>query len=273
MISGSMTVARLLDTHPELVEVLVRYHPHFKCLRKNLLRRVMGPRVTLAFAARIAGVPADELLATLRRAVGEPEPGPTPHPPLSSEGRGFVQPPRPAVLSAVPEARRVHLDVREDIRRGQEPFARIMAAVKALDTGQVFVLRAPFEPVPLYDVLGKRGFAHWTERRADDDWSVWFYREAGTAPAVPSRASATPAPTAEARTRALDVRGLEPPEPMVRILEALEELAAGERLEVLHERRPMLLYPQLDDRGFIYETDEPEPGLVRIRIQRGEQTG
>ena len=282
MISGDMTVARLLDEHPELVEVLVRYHPHFKCLRKNLLRRVMGPRVTVAFAARIAGVPADDLLATLRRAVAEPERDTSPHPALSPEGRGTShslspsqgegrgEGPKPAALVAVPEARQVHLDVREDIRRGQEPFARIMATVKALDPVQVFVLRAPFEPVPLYDVLGKRGFVHWTERRADDDWSVWFYREAGDTPAPRSQADREAAPAVDSRTRLLDVRGLEPPEPMVKILEALERFAPGEVLEVIHERRPMLLYPQLDDRGFVHETDEPEPGLVRIRIRRGE---
>ena len=33
-------------------------------------------------------------------------------------------------------------------------------------TEEALVLRAPFEPIPLYDVLGKRGFAHWAERRA-----------------------------------------------------------------------------------------------------------
>ena len=184
---------------------------------------------------------------------------------------GTGQGPKPAALAAVPEPRQVHLDVREDIRRGQEPFARIMAAVKALDRDQVLVLRAPFEPAPLYGVLGKRGFAHWTERRADDDWSIWFYREAGAAPAARPQANRAQAPIVGGRTRVLDVRGLEPPEPMVKILEALEGLAHGETLEVLHERRPMLLYPLLDDRGFLHETDEPEPGLRRIRIRRGEE--
>jgi uncharacterized protein (DUF2249 family) len=299
MISEQMTVGRLLDEHPELVEVLVQYHPHFKCLRKNLLRRMMGPRVTVGFAARVAGVPADDLVATLRRAVGEAERGPTPHPhsalasPLSSpplvgsvsartaalspegrgtsdspspfQGEGRGEGPKPAALAAVPEARQLHLDVREDIRQGGEPFARIMATVKGLEPSQVFVLRAPFEPAPLYDVLGKRGFAHWTERRADDDWSVWFYRDAVTATAARMNGQAADAPS----TRRLDVRGLEPPEPMVKILEALERLAPGELLEVLHERRPMLLYPQLDDRGFIHETDEVQPGITRIRIRRG----
>jgi uncharacterized protein (DUF2249 family) len=229
----------------------------------------MGPRVTLAFAARIAGVPADDLVATLRRAAGEPESPVSPHPILSPEGRGFVQSPKPEALAAVAAPCQLHLDVREDVRLGQEPFARIMAAVKALEPGQVFVLRAPFEPAPLYEVLGKRGFAHWTERRAADDWSIWFYREAGAAPPARPQAAPAQAPISAARTRVLDVRGLEPPEPMVKILEALEELIPGEVLEVLHERRPMLLYPQLDDRGFVHETDEPEPGLSRISIRHG----
>jgi hypothetical protein len=92
MISGDITMARLLDEHPELIEVLARYHSHFKQLRNRLLRRIMAPRVTVAQAARMAGVPADELLAVLRHAVGEPAPGaphlPTPHPALSPEGRG-----------------------------------------------------------------------------------------------------------------------------------------------------------------------------------------
>jgi len=156
---------------------------------------------------------------------------------------------RPAALDSLQEGQRVDLDVREDLRRGTEPFSRIMGAVAALDPGQVLVLRAPFEPAPLYRVLGQRGFAHWTESRAADDWSVWIY---------PYRVG-------------LDVRGLEPPAPMVRVLEMLDRLAPGQHLEVRHDRRPVFLYPQLDERGFVHETDEPEPGLVRILIRRREQ--
>jgi uncharacterized protein (DUF2249 family) len=71
-----------------------------------------------------------------------------------------------------------------------------------------------------------------------------------------------------ARSRHLDVRGLEPPQPLVRVLQEAERLEGGAELEVHHDRRPTFLYPLLDDRGFVHETDEPEPGLVRIRIRR-----
>jgi hypothetical protein len=55
---------------------------------------------------------------------------------------------------------------------------------------------------------------------------------------------------------------------MVQILERLDMLGPGQRLVVLHERRPMLLYPQLDERGFVHDTEEVEPGLVRIVVRR-----
>lgn len=84
--------------------------------------------------------------------------------------------PKPSFLESLASDRLVHLDVREDLRRGNAPFARIMATVEQLGPDQVLVLRAPFEPIPLCAVLGMRGFGHWTESRARDDWSVWFWR-------------------------------------------------------------------------------------------------
>lgn len=267
MITGDLTVARLIDAHPELVEVLAEYHPHFRRLRNALLRRVMAPRVSIAQAARMAGVAPEELLAVLRRAVGEPES------PRADEREAPAAEPspaerRPEALLDLPGSRLVAVDVREDVRRGQEPFARIMAAVNALGPDQVLVLRAPFEPIPLYDVMGKRGFAHWTERHAPDDWSVWFHQ--GACASVGAAEPVGAGNTMRDPVQVIDVRGLEPPQPMVRVLEALDRLGPGAQLEVLHERRPIFLYPQLDERGFTHETDEPEPGLVRIVIRRPE---
>lgn len=158
---------------------------------------------------------------------------------------------KPEWLESLPPDRLVQLDVREDIRHGKEPFARIMAVVDTLAPEQVLILRAPLEPIPLYHVLAKRGFAHWTETRGADDWSVWFWRE-----------------NHPSELFLLDVRGLDPPHPMVRILELLDQLTPGQRLIVTHERRPVLLYPQLEERGFQHATEELEPGEFRITIWR-----
>lgn len=51
-------------------------------------------------------------------------------------------------------------------------------------------------------------------------------------------------------TRLLDVRGLEAPEPMIRILETLDTLGEDERLRVMIDREPVPLYHVLKRCGF-----------------------
>lgn len=58
-----------------------------------------------------------------------------------------------------------------------------------------------------------------------------------------------------AATLRLDLRDLEPPEPMRRALEAVEALGAGEVLEVVTDRAPLLLQRELERRGHRYATD------------------
>jgi uncharacterized protein (DUF2249 family) len=54
----------------------------------------------------------------------------------------------------------------------------------------------------------------------------------------------------------IDNRGLEPPEPLVRILSALAELPEGDELVALMDREPVLLYPELERRGFTWDFQE-----------------
>ncbi len=70
------------------------------------------------------------------------------------------------------------LDVRPVLARGDEPFVEIMETAEKIKAGETFTLIAPFEPVPLYDVLGERGFSHETTQAAPDNWIVQFTRKA-----------------------------------------------------------------------------------------------
>jgi uncharacterized protein (DUF2249 family) len=171
----------------------------------------------------------------------------------------------------------------------------------------VLRLRAIFEPKPLYRVLGREGFSHWTERLADDDWRVWFYRESGegtegdadqalthapdgtTSPMGSTQSeearqapNGSPGPTLRVNCgtpapehddiHVLDVRGLEPPEPMVRTLEALTGLARGHTLVQLNVRVPRFLLPELESRGFAWTVREEDDDLVRVFIRHAEET-
>jgi len=70
------------------------------------------------------------------------------------------------------------LEVRPELEQGGEPFVRIMEAASSIKPGGTLVIVAPFEPVPLYAVLGAQGFAYQTEKEASDEWVVCFSRSA-----------------------------------------------------------------------------------------------
>lgn len=60
----------------------------------------------------------------------------------------------------------------------------------------------------------------------------------------------------------IDNRGLQPPEPMVRILAALGGLSADDEMVALMDREPHLLYPELERRGFTWEFDGRDDAYV-----------
>lgn len=51
----------------------------------------------------------------------------------------------------------------------------------------------------------------------------------------------------------IDVRDLEPPEPMIAILRAIDEGTADTALIAHLDREPVFLYPELDERGWSHE--------------------
>jgi len=66
--------------------------------------------------------------------------------------------------------------------------------------------------------------------------------------------------------RTIDNRGLQPPEPMVRILSELGALDEGQELVALMDREPLLLYPELERRGFAWSFEQADDGY-RLTIR------
>lgn len=66
----------------------------------------------------------------------------------------------------------------------------------------------------------------------------------------------------------LDNRGLEPPQPMMRTLAALESLNDNETLTIINDRRPMFLYEQLEELGYQQQTQQQDDGSYKIMIFR-----
>jgi len=166
------------------------------------------------------------------------------------------------------------LDVREDISAGGEPCSRIMELAGRLQAGDTLHLIAPFEPRPLYEVLGRQGFTHESHALAGGDWEVRFTRKPSAVRVAGGDASQVTDPSAPScqggagQVIEIDVRGLEPPQPMVRILDAVAALPEGADLRARTDRQPVLLFEQLEARGFHGEGKEDSCGGYVTFIRR-----
>ncbi|GIK97272.1 MAG: universal stress protein [Alphaproteobacteria bacterium] len=165
----------------------------------------------------------------------------------------------------------VDVDVRPTLRAGGEPFGEIMRAVAALRPGQGLRLLATFKPVPLFNVLGAKGFSHEAREIGGGDWEVLFRPTAAAAePAGPAHPTAANDDEWPDPVRHLDNRDLDPPEPMVRILAATEDMKEGEVLSALLCREPMFLIPELEKRHHRWTGGfEPDGKTYRIVVRIG----
>lgn len=272
VILAGWTLHAVLRRYPHLLDVLVGLSPAFNKLRNPVLRKVQTRLVTVAQAAQIAGLEPAAVVRSLNAAAG-------------LRAVSAIPPDSPEAAPAAPDASfeqapvAVALDVRPMLARGEEPFHAIMTAAAAVPVGQALRLRAGFEPLPLYDVLAGRGFSHQSRQLGPADWETIFLRReqsggaasgtsSGSVPSAVSQATMPAAPELPSATVQIDVSDLAPPEPMVRILEAMAQLPPGQTLLVEHARRPVYLYPQLDALGYRHATSELGPGRVEIRIHK-----
>jgi TusA-related sulfurtransferase len=68
--------------------------------------------------------------------------------------------------------------------------------------------------------------------------------------------------------KVIDARGLEPPEPFVLTMEALDTIGPDEKLLLILAREPHPLYRALQINGFAYQTERTPQGTIEILIWR-----
>jgi uncharacterized protein (DUF2249 family) len=168
----------------------------------------------------------------------------------------------------------ITLDVRPDFRAGQHPCDKIQNALGSVGENETLRLLVPFEPLPLYEVAAGKGLGHTARTTPEGDWEVLFSRNCLPTPKTATVAApqsgcgcgcseSTPAEIVD-----VDARGLEPPQPMMRILEAVEILPANSSIRAHTDRRPLHLYPLLEVRGFSGISEEQADGSFITHIRR-----
>lgn len=144
-----------------------------------------------------------------------------------------------------------------------------------LPVGGHFILLNDHDPVPLYYQFNAEfpeAFSWDYVERGPEEFRVKITKlKAVTAsiPTPPLAAAQAAAPVATVDRQEIDVRGLEPPEPLVRILDALESLPAGATLSAHTDREPCHLFGEAEQRGFRHDCREQADGSWVTVLTRG----
>lgn len=163
------------------------------------------------------------------------------------------------------------LDVRPLAPR--DKHATIFRLWTALPVGAGFVLINDHDPVPLYYQFAGQypnAFSWEYLEQGPELFRVRITRtSATTAPVpLPPQAHRSPVVPFPENPAEVDARGLEPPEPLVRILAALNDLAPGGMLRAHTDRRPLHLFAELDSRGLTHTSEEQPDGSWLTTIRR-----
>ncbi len=174
LISAQTRVADLLAANPALEKVLIAQSARFEKLRNPVLRQTVARVATLETAARIAGIPVDELVATLREAAGQPLDEPS-----AVNDSADVEEGSP-VMTAAWMSRKDDFDIIDARKLAENFLPAIARKAQATEVGGGLHVVQSFEPVPLYTVLGDIGFEHETVKVSDDEYHVYFHRNRAT---------------------------------------------------------------------------------------------
>lgn len=160
------------------------------------------------------------------------------------------------------------LDVRPLLEAGVEPFVEIMTTIDRLGPKEGLRLLAPFKPQPLFSVMERKGYLYELSELPGGDFEVRFFPK--NAEVLVSGDAGDADHWADPSIE-LDLTNLDPPQPMVTILQTLETMPAGGVLFAVLSREPVFLFPELAKRGHQWVGNHDKTGTAfRMMIRRGE---
>lgn len=140
-----------------------------------------------------------------------------------------------------------------------------------LPVGSYFVLVNDHDPVPLYYQFAAMfpGAFTWDYlEQGPEEFQVKITKLLAVSAPESAPSSCGSAPKHDESGEEVDARGLMPPEPLVRILAALESLPAGRRLRAITDREPCHLFGEAKERGFRFESQAQSDGSWLTTLER-----
>ena len=167
IITPKTKVIELIETYPELEDILIEIAPAFKKLKNPVLRKTVARIATLQQAASIGNVKTEELINRLRKEIGQEM--------FEGESGTKYNYAKPDWFS---ETRiDTELNASEMLAAGEQPVNQVMADLKDLGPDKIYRLKAPFLTAPIIDKATSLGMKHWIDQKSDEEFIIYFIRE------------------------------------------------------------------------------------------------
>ena len=166
IITPKTKVLQLIETYPQLEDVLIGFVPAFEKLKNPVLRKTVAKIATLQQAASIGNVKVEDLINRLRQAVGQD---------LYTESANSTY------VVTKPDWFADHkitkeLDAKVMLAQGEHPVNQVIADLNQLEKGTIYKLIAPFLPAPLIDKALSLDVKHWVVKENDESYLIYFYK-------------------------------------------------------------------------------------------------
>ncbi len=166
-ITPSVTVHQLLEAYPELEDVLIGIAPPFKKLKKPFLRKSVAKVATIKHISSVGGVPLDELIGKLRKAIGQSES-------MDSYQDQDYFGEQPDWFSSDKITLSLDEDKVED--KDKMTLVIILKEARSVKRGEIIELVTSFLPAPGIDILKSKGYSVWARKEGDDLIKSYFLK-------------------------------------------------------------------------------------------------
>lgn len=272
-INKKTRISALIKHNEAAIDAIASISPHFNKLKNPLLRKVLAPRVNIEEAAKIGKSSVETFFEKLSE-IGFEIDSENPLQKSSATEKSEIKPDKAIFLSG---RKLISLDVRPILAGGKDPFGEIMEKANLLDFQNALEIVNTFEPTPLLNILKKRGFRTLVCFEGEDVLTYVLKPENSEIQPEKPREVVSHVELSELEkmreafgnaVSEVDVRELEMPLPMMKILESLEKLQPGEALFVHHKKVPQYLLPELRERKFKTFVASIAEGNVKLLIHR-----
>jgi len=146
---------------------LISMSPSYKKLKNPILRKTVAKVATLRQVARVGNISVARLVNELRNAVGQEIAafGETPD-------RDDTELPEWFDESKIVRT----IDARPTIEAGEQPINMVFSALGKLEKDEILALITPFNPAPLIEMAGKKGFNHYQVQKSPNEVLTYFLK-------------------------------------------------------------------------------------------------